>query len=141
MQEHIQHNFTERDVEVIFDGEWDVIKLDKHKYYKRVSGLGISGVDFMAVHPEFGIALVEMKNYTKGKSSISVDLDIKMKAKRDDSLRLINVVHKYFQRQLYFRVLNFIGWKYLYPKEWNIWLQAKKHLDNDNYFFLGVVDY
>ncbi len=133
--------FKEREVEVIFDQEWDVIKFDEHRYYRIVSGLGLRGVDFIAVHPIFGLALIEMKNYTKGKRSISNDLEAKMLAKRKDTIRLINIINRYYNRQIYFRILFFIGWKKLFPDEWKIWLQAKKHLDNDNYFFLGMIDY
>ena len=137
----INQKYIERNVEVLFDDEWIVIKLDVHRYYKRVSGLGIKGVDFMAVHPIFGLSLIEMKNYANGKNSISDDLDDVMISKRNDTIRLINIVYKYYDRQLYFKCLNFIGWSYLYPKDWQIWIQAKEHLDKGNYFFLGVIDY
>jgi len=133
--------FIERDVEVIFDEEWKVIKLDEHRYYKRISGMGLSGLDFMAVHPIFGLALIEMKNYTNGEDSIPSRLDEVMIAKKRDAIRLINIVNKYYQRQLYFRILSFIGWKYLFPEEWEIWIQAKNHLKKGNYFFLGAIDY
>lgn len=133
--------FIEREVEVIFGKEWTVIKLDEHKYYKRLSGLGLSGVDFMAVHATFGLALIEMKNYTKGISSISEELDLIMSSKKRDTIQLIKIVNKYYQKQLYFRILRLIGWEYLYPDSWIIWLKAKEHLDNKNFFFLGVVDY
>ena len=133
--------FIEREVKAIFDEEWSVIKLDEHRYYKRLSGKGISGVDFLAIHPFFGLALIEMKNYTEGKASIPKDLNQRMLGKNNDTIRLINIIYKYYQRQTYFRILNFIGWEYLYPQDWLIWLKAKEHLDNDNVFFLGVVDY
>ena len=133
--------FIERGVKAIFDEEWSVIKLDKHRYYKRLSGSGISGVDFLAVHPVFGLALIEMKNYTKGMASIPQDLDQKMVGKKEDTIRLINIINKYYQRQFYFRILRYIGWEYLYPKDWLIWLSAKEHLDKGNIFFLGVIDF
>jgi hypothetical protein len=136
-----KHTFIEREVKAIFDSEWTVIKLDEHRYYKRLSGSGINGIDFLAVHPVFGVALIEMKNYTKGKKSIPKDLDLKMLEKRNDTIRLINIIIAYYQRQAYFRLLMFIGWEYLYPKEWMIWLNAKYHIDNENVFFLGIVDY
>lgn len=133
--------FREREVEATFDEEWSVIKLDEHRYYKRLSGLGISGVDFLAVHPVFGMALIEMKNYTQGVSSIPEDIDQRMIEKKTDTMRLIRIINKYYERQIYFRMLRFIGWEYLYPKEWMIWLRAKDHLDNDNIFFIGIIDY
>ena len=133
--------FIEREVKAIFNEEWSVIKLDEHRYYKRLSGSGIRGVDFLAVHPVFGVALIEMKNYTDGKESIPEDLDQKMIRKKNDTIRLINIINKYYQRQVYFRILRYIGWEYLYPKNWLIWLRAKEHLENDKVFFLGVIDY
>ncbi|MDF1694414.1 MAG: hypothetical protein P1U56_01190 [Saprospiraceae bacterium] len=136
-----KNKFIEREVEVNFDDEWKVIKLDEHRYYKRVSGYGVSGVDFLAIHPIFGVVLIEMKNYTKGKSSIPNKIDHVMSNKQNDTIRLINIIYKYYQRQRYFRVLQWLNLDYLYPEEWKIWIQAKKHIDNNNYFFLGVVDY
>jgi len=133
--------FTEREVEVIFDEEWEVVKLDEHRYYKNVSGRGLSAVDFIAVHPIFGLALIEMKNYEEGQSALPNDLDDKLMTKRNDSMRLINIIYKYYQRQWYFRILMFIGWEYLYPDDWKIWLQAKQYLDSGNFFFMGVIDY
>ena len=133
--------FIEREVEAIFNEEWTVIKLDEHRYYKRLSGLGISGVDFLAVHTVFGLALIELKNYTDGKLSIHEDIDLIMIGKKNNTIRLIKIINKYYQRQIYFRFSRWIGWDYLYPEEWNIWLKAKEHLDRENVFFLGVVDY
>lgn len=133
--------FRERDVEAIFNEEWSVIKLDEHRYYKRLSGRGISGVDFLAVHPVYGLALIEMKDYTHGEFSIPEDIDLIMISKKEDTIRLIRIIIKYYQRQFYFRLLTFVGWDYLYPKEWIIWLNAKKHVDRDNLFFIGVIDY
>ena len=136
-----KHVFIEGGIEVTFDEEWTVVKLDQHRYYKSVSGQGVSGVDFMAVHPIFGLVLIEMKNYTNGQGSIPKDLDIVMIKKKLDTIRLINIINAYYQRQKYFQLLTYIGWEYLYPKEWKIWLQAKSHLDKGNYFFLAAIDY
>ena len=136
-----QKIFVEREVQANFDKEWGVIKLDEHRYYKSVSGLGLKGVDFIAVHPSFGLVLIEMKNYKNGKDSIPVELSDLMVQKRKGTLKLINTIYKYYQRQFYFRLIIYIGWKFLYPKEWLIWLQAKEHLDNENFFFLGIIDH
>lgn len=137
----INQIFVEREVKAIFDEEWKVIKLDNHRYYKRISGLGVKGVDFIAVHQTFGLALIEMKNYKGGEKTIPYDLDDKMIKKKKGTIKLINTIHKYYQRQIYFRILTFIGLKFLYPIEWHIWLDAKKHLDRSNIFFLGIIDY
>lgn len=103
--------------------------------------MGLSAVDFLAVHEEFGLVLIEMKNYTQGMDTIDPELYETMESKREGSLRLINIVFKYYQRQWYFGLLTFFGWEYLYPKEWLVWIQAKGHLDSGNYFFLGNIDY
>jgi hypothetical protein len=133
--------FREREVEVIFDDEWTVIKLDEHRYYRRISGQGIKGVDFLAVHENFGLVLIEMKNYKYGIESIPEDVDDRMIEKRKGTLRLINIIHHYYQRQIYFRLLTSLGWRCLFPKEWSLWIQAKRHLDAQNFFFLGIIDY
>jgi len=133
--------FTEREVKVMFDHEWSVIKLDEHKYYQRVSGYGLRGVDFMAVHEDFGVVFIEMKNYTEGKLSIPQNVEDLMQTKRDDSVRLVRIVYAYFERQWYFRIMRSLGLSHFFPKDWKLWVQAKKHLDQKRYFFLGVVDY
>ena len=136
-----KQTFNERGVEATFDEDWTVIKLDEHRYYRRISGRGISGVDFIAVHQEFGLALIELKNYEKGSMSIPENIDDKMIDKKNDTIRLVHIIHKYYRRQAYFRILTWIGWEYLYPSEWKIWIQAKRHIDSKNYFFLGIIDY
>ena len=136
-----QRKFIEREVELLFDTDWEVIKLDEHRYYKSLSGQGLKAVDFIAVHMEMGIAFIELKNYQQGKDSIPVELDKVMKEKRDDSIRIITVINKYYQRQWYFKLLSWIGWSALFPKEWKTWIDAQKHVDRGNYFFLGIVDH
>ena len=133
--------FTERDVNVLFDVDWRVIKLDEHRYYKRLSGQGIRGVDFMSVHPIFGLVLIELKSYTNGENSIPEGLDGVMLEKQKDTLRLIRIINSYYQRQFYFRLLKKMNWNYLYPDEWKIWIQADEHIKNGNFFFLGIVYY
>lgn len=116
-----------------------MIKLDEHKYYKRLSGKGLKGVDFIATCPINGLAMIELKNYTQGKPSIPAELDLIMIAKRKDTIRLIKIVNQYFQRQLIFRIYKRFG--LFGSPEWKIWMEALNHIEDGNYFFIGIVDY
>ena len=136
-----QRKYIEREVELMFDNEWKVVKFDEHRYYRQLSGYGLKAVDFLAIHVEMGVAFIEMKNYTNGRNSIPDQLDGVMKEKRDDSIRLISIINKYYQRQWYFRLIKKIGWQRLIPEEWKVWLLANQHVENGNYFFLGIIDH
>ena len=59
-----QRKYIEREVELMFDNEWKVVKFDEHRYYRRLSGYGLKAVDFLAIHVEMGVAFIEMKNLT-----------------------------------------------------------------------------
>ena len=136
-----QQKYIEREVALLFDEDWTVVKFDEHRYYKSVSGHGIRGVDFMAVHKDWGVVLIEMKNYPKGKESIPDDLNDVMNVKKEGSVRLISIINAYYNRQWYFRLVTWLGWHRLYAKEWKTWIHAHRHVQRGNYFFLGIVDY
>lgn len=133
----VKKHFYEGDCSIIFDGDWDVIKLDAHKYYISISGQGIKCCDFMAVHPYLGVAFIEIKNYTK--TTVPNDINDILQAKKTGSLRLVSVVNQYFKRQIYFKIATWLKQSWMMKNEWKIWTNAAKHISNENYFFLADI--
>ena len=57
--------FTESDLCFFFDAAyWQVRKYDAHTYFRGFSGLGLKGVDFVAIYADRLLVLLEVKNYT-----------------------------------------------------------------------------
>ena len=123
-----------------FDKEWRVVKLDEHRFYSRLSGRGFKGVDFVALHGIYGVALIEFKNYSDSPADVPHDLDITMIEKQQDSIRLISIIDKYYRRKWYIRLALRFGWKWMVPKESKFWLALNEKIQQGNYFFIGVVD-
>jgi len=132
--------YIEGQMEVIFDAEWTVIKLDNHKYYKTVSGRGLAGVDFLALHPQDGVAMIELKNYTRFGASVPPDIDSVMRKKQMDTLRLVAIVSAYYQRQWLYKIAVRLRLSILLSKEVQRWQSIIKHVNNNNYFFVGIID-
>ncbi|MEZ5040480.1 MAG: hypothetical protein R2828_11320 [Saprospiraceae bacterium] len=56
--------FEESDLIFSFDRSWVVKKYDSHRYYKGLSGVGLKGVDFIALNIKENLAVFfEVKNY------------------------------------------------------------------------------
>lgn len=133
------HTWTEGQQQVTFPSGWQCIKLDDHRYYKRISGKGIKCVDFLAIDPNWGLYLIELKNYPKlakipsVKSSHSTLLN-----KKAGSIKLIRTVNAAFKRQWYYRVV-FLKLKIyrLCPAEWHIWHLAEQYIDQNRLVVLG----
>jgi len=124
-----KNTFQESQQTVQFGEGWNVLAIDRHHYYQRVSGKGLKCVDFIALSPDMGLVLIELKNF--GGRTIPEDLEDIHKQKTADAKRLIRIVNSYLERQLYYRVVfKFLGWTSLCPKEWQIWSEAQLAINN-----------
>lgn len=57
-------SFTESGLKFTFNKDWVVKKYDSHRYYKGLSGMGLKGIDFIALNlRENLVAFFEVKNY------------------------------------------------------------------------------
>ncbi|MBX2872501.1 MAG: hypothetical protein KTR30_10390 [Saprospiraceae bacterium] len=57
-------SFTESGLRFTFNKDWVVKKYDSHRYYKGLSGMGLKGIDFIALNlKENLVAFFEVKNY------------------------------------------------------------------------------
>lgn len=61
--------YTESNLVFDFPKHWIVKKYDTHPFYKGMSGVGLSAVDFIVVTQEDTILLIEVKNYCNRPSS------------------------------------------------------------------------
>lgn len=122
-----------------FPSSWYGIKLDEHRYYKRISGHGIKCVDYLIIDPDWGLYLIELKDYPKGvKVPLPKQHHTTLLAKREGSIKLIKAVNKAFRRQWYFRMV-FLKLKLysLCPSEWLIWHHAEECLIENRITVIG----
>lgn len=135
------NQFVERGLNVHFTDDWQVVKLDEHRYYKTLSGRGFKGVDFLAFHKQEGLYLIELKNYSDTNSDIPENLIDVMVEKQEDTLLLLTIINKYYCRQWSYRLIHFLGWRKLYKVEWLLWTDMYAAIESGRYTFLGVVDW
>ena len=122
------NSFIENKQIIQFGEDWGIIKLDEHRYYKRISGMGVKCVDFMALHADWGLFLIEIKDYT-----IYDDSELPSKemlqnilaSKKSGSIRLIKIVNQALQRKWYYRwIFQRLKWYKYCPREWIVWDNA-----------------
>lgn len=125
--------------EVCFPNDWQCIKLDEHRYYKRISGQGIKCVDFLALHPSWGLYLIELKNYPKNTSLPTEEKhQSTLLIKKEGSIKLIKTVNAALRRQWFYRIF-FLKLKILRfcPDEWLTWYQAEQFIKVNKVLVLG----
>lgn len=107
--------FSESELHFKFPESWIVYKYDNHRFYRYLSGSGLKGVDFIAIHQD-QLFLIEVKNYAirfihkdydpmdalLADPSAYID---KYFRKFDDTLRLIDVIDRYYKRKWWYRKL------------------------------------
>ena len=55
--------FTESNLQFKFNSNWKIKKYDEHPFYQAMSGVGMSAVDFVGIHPSEKLLLMEVKNF------------------------------------------------------------------------------
>ena len=93
---------TEGFQQIHFDPTWDVVKIDKHRYYNHVKGQGLKACDFIAYHRDWGLVLIELKDYSKT-DKLPSDLQLLLNRKYEDTLRLIQAIHGMLMRKWHIR--------------------------------------
>lgn len=126
---------------IAFPSSWGVIKLDGHKYYRRISGLGIKAVDYIAVDAEWGLYLIELKDYSRHNTHLDpIALNLQLAQKKEGSIKVIKVINEALKRQLYYRII-FIRckWYRLCPDEWLILYHAQKMIAQNKVYMLADI--
>ncbi len=129
--------FIESNFVFEFGKTWSVISFDQHKYFKMLSGHGLSGVDFVAFSKE-EVLLIEVKNYKRRPQSPKPPdisdllgnpppLAHAFQEKIQDSLQIFRVIEAYFQRKWWFSGYKKLvgiwkGFQFLHPDVY-FWIQ------------------
>lgn len=106
--------YKEGVLEFSFSPEWLVRKYDDHTFYQGLSGVGLKGVDFIAVRPG-QLVLIEVKNYRhvrNGRRRRVVGETIRhadhiadsIVRKYLDTLRAIQAIEQYYLRKWDYRL-------------------------------------
>lgn len=133
--------FREGSQNVFFDQFDRVIKLDQHRFYRYVSGRGFKGVDFLVLNPEIGIVLIELKNYINGHHPIEKEIASTFYQKCEDTLHLIEIVYKYYQKKWWIKILvNTFRFTFLLSKEDKFWIDAYQEYQVGRVLLLGNID-
>lgn len=105
--------FLESGLKFKFPEDWLVFKYDEHRFYQYLSGAGLKGVDFIAIHEE-RLFLIEVKNYMerfakKGEHPMDPLLEnpasyvTRYFRKFEDTFRLLDIIEQYYLRKWWYR--------------------------------------
>ena len=135
--------FEESSLAFSFDNQWVIYKFDDHRFYKQLAGQNVSGIDFIGIYQQKTLVLMEVKNYIdryfKDSKDPSVDFfanqEIHLKKitkKYVDALRVIEAVHRAYQRKWWYRLVQktlfrflkkerFLHWEFVFwTKAWEL---------------------
>jgi hypothetical protein len=130
----MQQIWVESRHRITFDGSWRVRAYDRSPWFRHVHGLGLKGVDFLALR-EGRLYLVELKNYAPEPGRPAPLLPAAdrwledMEAKFADSLRMAGIVMATLRRHLLFRcwewgALRLAILRRMEP-EWTFWMDVE----------------
>lgn len=137
--------FSESNLRFSFPEDWIVIKSDEHRFYRYLSGVGLKGVDFIAI-VDHHLLLIEVKNYA---DRFPQDNSLPSTAilneplhyaevfaqKFSDSLQLIRVIHQHYQRKIWFTfflpLLHFLPKNWIKTTDWYFWPKAYEIVAKD----------
>lgn len=140
------NKFSESGLVFQFDKNWVVKKYDDHRFYKRVSGAGLKGIDFISASNQEPVILWEVKNYVNRHPSVQEENRRKlleeteefisdMVQKVEDTFVAINAIHKYYMRRWWFKLLYPIFYRFPIQKsDWifwnkiNVWIEDPKNV-------------
>ncbi len=103
--------FQEGDLSFSFaPSHWAVKKYDDHPYFQGFSGVGLKGVDFIAIFENKKVLLIEVKNYQVKNEVIRAKevanslgdpdkIAAAVAQKFEDTLAGIKAIHTYYQRK------------------------------------------
>lgn len=120
------HIYNESEIWIRFHPSAIVVKFDDHKFYKYLSGQGLKGVDFLVIDKLYGLFLIEIKNFRKRDTQPEEkDLSHNFYQKCEDTLHLIEIIYKVYQRKWWVKhLVNKLKMTFLLTEEDKTWIQA-----------------
>lgn len=142
--------FQESGLQFDFGQDWIVKKYDEHAYFQSLSGMGLKGVDFIAIRQGRELVFIEVKNYrtrynAKMDQSFEVlvkpaaELAYELKRKSEDTLLAMDAVLQYYHRSWWYRRLRkvWLRWPWLQHKR-AFWSQADALVDHSLHFVVWL---
>lgn len=135
--------FNESGLDFEFDDSWVVKKYDDHRFYKRLSGVGLKAVDFIGIWKEEILVLIEVKNYKIRYQDLKQlpiqnilndpdQLSIAIINKVEDSLSAIDAIHTAYCRKWWYRLfLPFINLFKKSSADWPFWTMVHNLIDKE----------
>lgn len=107
--------FIEGDLIFGFPKHWGVRKYDQQRFYRHMGGMGLKGVDFIAIDPSDGghLYLIEVKNYrTRYREGLVFEAPLKeqeelaaiVTTKYEHTMRAIRAIHLYYLRKWWYQL-------------------------------------
>lgn len=123
----MRHNQSQEGEQALQFGQgWRVLKVDEHPYYRYISGQGLKAVDYMALHPDWGLYLIELKDYRQPLTDEQrAALEVVLMAKVNDTKTLIRSVVSRYRKTWRYRYLiprRHLHW--IIPARSRIWIDA-----------------
>lgn len=126
-------NDIESQYEIILEGD-HVIKFDEHRYFRKLSGKGYKGVDYLIINDDY-LYLIELKNFQQYKNTprpSETEINAIFHQKCEDTLRVLELFEAYLNSSWIRRVLVMkYNWFFLGDVEWKLWAKALKHYKNN----------
>ncbi len=137
-------SYVESDLVFNFPECWIVKKYDQHPFYKGMSGVGLSAVDFIVVTQDDTILLIEVKNYRYRPASQLSHISGLLRnheeglaylfiQKLEGTITGINAIATYYSKSAWYRawyiLLNKVGARYfLLSNDRLFWLWLNKQI-------------
>jgi len=128
----------ESDLEFNFDDTyWQVKKYDDHRYYKKFSGAGLKGVDFIGIYKRKKVVFIEVKNFRDKHPTREEPFKVLQETKTfinsiadklEDTFRATTAINAYFKKKWWYRLYvqsaSYLPLKLFPQQDWLFWHQV-----------------
>ena len=119
------------------DAIWQIKKYDDHPYYKKFSGVGLKGVDFIGLYKQKKVVFIEVKNFRAKHPTREEPFKVLTETKTfinhigdklEDTFRAVTAINAYFKKK----------WWYRFFLKWESYLSSQRFLGKDWLFWHQV---
>ena len=142
--------FQESGLQFTFGPGWVVKKYDEHRYFRSLSGMGLKGVDFLAIRGGKELIFIEVKNYrtrynAKMDRSFEVvakpvhELAYELKRKSEDTLLAMDAVMQYYNRSWWYKRLRplWLRWPWQQQNR-SFWTRANELVNHSLHYVIWL---